>query len=63
MAAMEQHDGAVPLMAPSLQTLAAQWRERQHWQRLSGSIGSNGAAAAANLGGSNGNGAAIAAMV
>jgi hypothetical protein len=38
-------------------------RKRQRCQRLSGSVGSDGAAAAANLGGSDGNGAAIAAMV
>ncbi len=63
MAAMEQRNGAAPLMALSLQTRAAQWSEWQRWQRLSGSIGSNGTAAAANSGGSNGNGAAIAAMV
>jgi hypothetical protein len=63
MAAMEQQDGAAPLVAPFLQTQAARWHERQRWQCLSSSVGSGGAAAAANLGGSNGNGAAITAMV
>jgi hypothetical protein len=63
MAAMEQCDGAALLMAPSLQTRAARWHKRQCWQRLSGSVGSNGAVAATNSGGSDGNGAAIAAMV
>jgi hypothetical protein len=63
MAAMELRDGAAPLMALSLQPWAAQWCKRQRWQRLSGSIGSNGAVAAANSGDSDGNGTAIAAMV
>ncbi len=63
IAAMEQRDGAALLVAPSSQTRAAGWRKQQHWQRLSSSVGSNGTAAAANLGDSNGNGAAIAAIV
>jgi hypothetical protein len=63
MAAMEQCNGAAPLVAPSSQNQAARWRKRQRWQRLSGSVGSDGAVAAANLGGSNGNGTTIAAMV
>jgi hypothetical protein len=63
MAAMEQRNGAAPLVDPSLQTQAAQWHKRQCWQCLSGIIGSDGASAAANLGGSDGNGAAIVATV
>jgi hypothetical protein len=63
MAAVEQCNGAAQLMALSLQTQAARWRKGQCWQRLSSSVGSNGAAAAANLGGSDGDGAAIAAIV